>query len=289
MKSPPPENNQPLALRLLLKYGKWFGAGFVPDNTLQVIYSNGLYAGVRGPGQFRYNRVTETLGPIISIAAQRRTLVFTEMLSEDNLPITVRLNILFNYDPRRAPQFAKALVRSTPEVRLNLVTSFAERATRIAISQRNSMELPQAPVLAAMEEEITRALQTDLETLGFAFPTNRPVMVLQIQLPASLTSRHEQNAQRRAQILAGEEFHPADYRRALITEFIESLARTGAGESIINFNDMIDAYVAEYKAPEAGPRIINQPAAPREEPPSVAAPPPPPPPPKPDKPRSRLS
>jgi hypothetical protein len=285
--TPSSENEHPLSLRLLLRYGKWFGAGFVPDNTLQVIYTNGLYAGVRGPGQFRYNRFTETLGPQISIVAQRRAFVFTEMLSQDNLPMTVRLSILFIYDPRRAPQFAKALVRATPEIRLNLVTSFAERATRVSVSRRNSMELPQAPVLEVIEEEISRALQADLETLGFAFPTNRPVMVLQVQLPASLTSRHEQNAQRRAQILAGEEFHPSDYRRALITEFIENLSRSGAGESIINFNEMIDAYVAEYKTPDLGPRVINQPATPKEEPPAAA--PPPPPPPKSDKPRSRLS
>lgn len=289
MKSPPPENNQPFSLRLLLKYGKWFGAGFVPDNTLQVIYENGLYAGVRGPGQFRYNRITETLGPQISIAAQRRNFVFTELLSADNLPMTVRLSILFNYDPRRAPQFARALVRTTPEVRLNLVTSFAERATRVSINRRNSMELPQAAVLEAVEEEINRALQADLETLGFAFPTDRPVMVLQVQLPATLTSRHEQNAQRRAQILAGEEFNPSDYRRALITEFIESLVKTGAGESIINFNDMIDAYVAESKTPDPGPRIINQPPPPKEEPLSGTVPPPTPSPPTPGKPRSRLS
>jgi hypothetical protein len=294
MKAPPPENDRPFSLRLLLRYGKWFGAGFVPDNTLQVIYTNGLYAGVRGPGQFRYNRFNETLGPQISIVPQRRSLVYPDMLANDGLPMTVRLNVVFSYDPRRAPKFAMILVRTTPEIRLNLVTVFAERATRVSISQRNSMELPQAAVLETIEGEISRALRSDLETLGFEFPGSRPVMVLQIQPPATLTTRHEQNAQRRAQILAGEEFHPSDYRRALITEFIENLARTGAGESIINFNELVDAYVAEYKT-DPGPRVINQPSTPREEPPTPPPPsgppsaPPPAPPPKSDKPRSRLS
>jgi hypothetical protein len=139
-KSSSDESHHPLSLRLLLRFGNWFGAGFVPDMTVQVIYSNGLYAGVRGPGRFRYNRFTETLGPQVSVGAQRRPFHFTDMLSQDGLPITVRLSILFSYDPRRAPQFARAFVRSTPEVRLNLVASFAERSTRVAISRRNTIE-----------------------------------------------------------------------------------------------------------------------------------------------------
>lgn len=274
------ENRYPLSLRLLLKFGKWFGAGFVPDMTVQVVYNNGLYAGVRGPGRFRYNRLTETLGAQIAVGAQRHSFVFSDMLSQDGLPITVRLSLLYGYDPRRAPQFAWALVRTTPEMRLTLVTSFAERAARISVSRRNSLELPQAQVLEAAEEEISRALQADMSPLGFAFPSNRPVMILQIQPPATLTNRHEQNAQRRAQILAGEEFDPADYRRALITEFVENLAKTGAGEAIINLNELVESYVADAK-----PRVINQPSADqRREPPAEPTLPP-----KSDRPRSRLS
>lgn len=279
-KSPSTENRYPLSLRLLLKFGKWFGAGFVPDMTVQVIYRNGLYEGVRGPGRFRYNRFTEALGPQISVGSQRRALMFSDILSQDGLPITVRLSILCGYDPRRAPQFARAFVRTTPEVRLALVTSFAERATRVSIGRRNSLELLQPQVLEAAEGEISRALQADMSPLGFAFPSARPVMILQIQPPATLTNRHEQNAQRRAQILAGEEFNPADYRRALITEFIENLAKTGAGEAIVNLNEIVESYVAD-----AGPRVINQPQADqRREPPPAPVPPP-----KSDRPRSRLS
>jgi SPFH domain / Band 7 family len=282
-KSSSNQSHHPLSLRLLLKYGSWFGAGFVPDMTVQVIYRDGLYAGVRGPGRFRYNRFTETLGPQISVGAQRRPFNFADMLSQDGLPIMVRLSILFSYDPRRGPQFARAFARTTPEIRLNLVTSFAERSTRVAISRRNSIELPQAQSLESAEEEISRALQTDMGPLGFEFPSNRPVMILQIQPPATLTNRHEQNAQRRAQIMAGEEFNTTDYRRALIAEFIENLAKTGAGESIINLNELVESYVADV-----GPRVINQPPAPSQASGSPP-PPPPPPPPKSDRPRSRLS
>jgi hypothetical protein len=284
-KSSSSEGHHPLSLRLLLKFGNWFGAGFVPDMTVQVIYSNGLYAGVRGPGRFRYNRFTETLGPQVPIGAQRRPFHFTDMLSQDNLPIAVRLSVLFSYDPRRAPQFARALARTTPEIRFGLVTAFTERSTRVAISRRSSIELPQAQSLEAAEEEISRALQTDMDPLGFAFPSNRPVMILQIQPPATLTNRYEQNAQRRAQIQASWDFDATDYRRALIAEFIENLTKTGAGESIINLNELVESYVANV-----GPRIITQPPpsqADRSSPPPPV--PPPSPPPKSDRPRSRLS
>jgi hypothetical protein len=212
--------------RVLLKYGKWFGAGFVPDNTLQVIYTNGLYAGVRGPGQFRYNRFTETLGPEISITPQRRAFIFTEMLSLDSLRW-------------RAPQCLVRLRSGAYGCQLvhhagNPAESgdvFAERATRVC--QPAQFMDPSAGIEAIEEESHCRQTWR-----RWALPTNRPVWFA-VRLPPPRPAA-QQNAQRRAQILAGEEFNPSDYR-ALITSSSES-ARTGAGESIINFNEMISDY-----------------------------------------------
>jgi hypothetical protein len=242
-------------LRWMLRLGKPFGAKFVPDLTVQVIYRMGQYAGVRGPGQFRYDHLAETLGPQIFIGGQRRDFTFDGMLSQDAVPMTVRLNVLYSYNPRRAPDVAPALVRLPPETHIYLLGIFVEWATRSAVNQRNSFELARAPVLNLVESEIAASLRADIQPLGFEAPGARPVRVLQVQPPSSLTERQEQIAQRRAGILAGEEFTANAYRRALITEFIEQLARTGAGESIVNFNDLLDSYVAEKKA--GAPPVID--------------------------------
>ncbi len=235
-------------LRWMLRLGKPFGVKFVPDLNVQVIYRMGQYAGVRGPGQFQYNHLAETLGPQIFIGAQRHDFAFERVLSQDAVPMSVRLNVLYNYDPRRAPDVAPVLVSLPPETHIYLLGIFAEWATRTAVNQRNSFELARATVLNVVESEIAESLRADIKPIGFEAPGARPVRVLQVQPPSTLTERQEQIAQRRAGILAGEEFDANAYRRALITEFIEQLARAGTGESIVNFNDLLDSYIAEKKA-----------------------------------------
>ncbi len=72
---------------------------------------------------------------------------------------------------------------------------------------------------------------------------------MSVELPASLTERHETIAQRRANTLAGAEFHPAVYRRALVSEVLERLSQGGA-ESFVNFGEILEAYAADHP-PEA--------------------------------------
>jgi hypothetical protein len=172
--------------------------------------------------------------------------------------MTVRLNVLYGYDPRRAPDVAPALVRLPPETHLYLIGVFAEWATRTAVNQRNSFELARAADLDKIESQITASLRADIEPLGFEAPGGRPARVLQVQPPSALINRREQIVQRQAGILAAKEFDEDAnaYRRALITEVIEQLARTGAGESIVNFNELLDSYIAENK-PRTPPVISS--------------------------------
>jgi hypothetical protein len=99
--------------------------------------------------------------------------------------------------------------------------------------------------------------------MGFLGLQLRRVRVLQVEPPPALAERHALIAQRRASILAGTEFHPAEYRRALVTEVIESLGRRGAADSFVNFSEMLEAYAAER--PEKTPRILQHPPAPGED------------------------
>lgn len=257
----------PPAMRWLLKFGKLVGVEYEQELNVRVIYRMGRYAGVRGPGRYTFDRASEKLGPQIYVGGQRRECTFQDMLAQDGLPMTVQLNVLYKYDPRNAPEAAAAaLTRATPEARANLVDLFAKWATRTAINKRNSLELPQYQVTDQIELELKDSLLADMKPLGFDFPAERPVRVLQILPPAKLTDRHAENAQRRAHILASEGFNPADYRRALIAEFLENLAQTGGGESIVNFSDIIDSYAPDVKnTPE--PRIIDQAMPPRDNPP----------------------
>ena len=274
---PDEKSNHPLLLKLRLKLGKRFGQEFEPDGNVRVIYHMGLYAGVRGPGVYNYNPSTETLGPQIYVGGQRRDYTFTDLLSADGLPMTVQINVLVKYDPRLAPNSAALLTRAGTDVRLGLVKTFTAWATRIAINKRNSLELRQGTTLEMIELEVKAALKDDMNPLGFEFPFERPVRVLNVLPPDKLTDRHVDDAQRRAHIVASEEFNPTDYRRVLIAEFMKDLAQSGRGESIINFSELIDAYSATPDRSAASrPRIVDQTAAPQPPPdqPPASNPPP---------------
>jgi hypothetical protein len=84
--TPPNDERHSFLLRWLLRLGRPFGAKFVPDLTVQVIYRMGQYAGVRGPGKFQYNHLAETLGPQIFIGAQRHDFVFDGMCRRTPFP-----------------------------------------------------------------------------------------------------------------------------------------------------------------------------------------------------------
>jgi hypothetical protein len=85
---------------------------------------------------------------------------------------------------------------------------------------------------------------------------------MSVEQPASLSERHETIAQRRANILAGPESHPAAYRRALVSEVLERLSPGGA-ESFVNFGEILEAYTADHPheatKPPTPAGVIEQP------------------------------
>ena len=61
--------------------------------------------------------------------------------------------------------------------------------------------------------------------------------------------------------MAGAEFHPAEYRRALVSEVLERLSQ-GNAESFVNFGEVLEAYATEHPPEGARPanplRIVEQ-------------------------------
>jgi hypothetical protein len=134
-----------------------------------------------------------------------------------------------------------------------------------AANQYNAAELTQSDVRGHIETAVRERVNEELKFLGLKITGK--LRITRVEMPESLRERHETIAQRRASILAGAEFHPAEYRRALVSEVLEHLSRGEATESFVNFGDVLEAYAAEHKEvappPEgasAAPRIIEQPS-----------------------------
>ena len=242
------------------RLGFFFGLGFtfVPEGRAQVVYCESRYLEVRGPGIVRYRRWNETLGPLVHTSAQVKEYVFAELFSRDTLPVSVRLRTVIAYEPRNTPrEIARVLTKLPREAYPGIAEPYFRWALMAAVNKYNATEVTQHEVTVQIEDYLHQTVPKEMEYLGIQ-PRGRP-KVLGVELPRTLGERHEIIAQRRASIAAsgGVETDPTAIRRALVTELIEHLDRHGAGETFINFNDMLEAYAAERKPASPAPRIVE--------------------------------
>jgi SPFH domain/Band 7 family protein len=260
MKRPDEANvDQPPLLRLILFLGKPFGIAFVPQHYVQVVYRMGKYAGCRGPGLIYYGRLTETLGPLVLVKGQRNEYTFENIVSRDVLPVTMHVATSVAYDPAAAPDLASTLTRVPRETYVSIGGTYIRWALMAAANRFNATELTQADVRAQIENAVHEQTNNELKFLGLRLSAK--LRLMSVELPAVLTERQETIAQRRASIMAGAEFHPAEYRRALVSEVLERLSQ-GNAESFVNFGQVLEAYAAEHPPEGARPanplRIVEQ-------------------------------
>jgi len=255
----PPIAKPPL-LRLILFFGAPLGIAFVPQHYVQVVYRMGKYAGCRGPGLIYHSRFTESLGPLVYIKSQRHEYVFENIVARDVLPVTLHVATSVAYDPAAAPELASSLTHAPRETYVTIAGIYVRWGLLAAANRFNAAELTQVDVRTQIENTVQEQTNQELKFLGLRLSAK--LRILSVELPATLTERHETIAQRRANILAGAEFHPAEYRRALVAEVLEKLSQGGA-ESFVNFGELLDAYAAEHPPegapPGPAPRVIDQP------------------------------
>ena len=275
----PEKIDLPPAMRLLLWVGKPFGVAYVPIHYVQAVYRMGKYAGCKGPGLMVYNRFTETLGPLVSIAGQIKEYEFDNIISRDVVPVTIHVSCAVAYRPAEGQELDSVLTRMPKDTYTTITGTFVRWAVLAIANQYNASELTQHAVRAQVEEAVRAKVNEELAYLGLQIKGK--LRITRVELPQRLADRHEVIAQRRANILAGAEFHPSEFRRALVSEVIETLGKRGENETFVNFNEMLEN-VAEEKRPALPPppNIIEvptnttdlRPAPPVDEPPSAPRP-----------------
>lgn len=257
-----PQRPMPKGLRWFMRIGKYFGYVWVPENYVQVYYKWTRYAGVKTPsrhGLIRYNGFTETLGQQIDVGPRMKRYLVKGLMTRDILPVTIDLHALVCFDPtapKALPDVIRILVELPQKIYPDIAETYYRWVLQLLVSRYNATELMLGEIRAQIENEIKENVAQEMVFLGLK-PAGKP-RIMDVQIPSSLKERHELIAQRRASILAGTEFHPAEFRRALMTEFMESIARRGVGDSILNFQEMFEAYVAERKD-RLPSRIIDHP------------------------------
>lgn len=249
----------PIRQRLKLWLGGPFGYSYVPPRYVQVIYKDGAYTEVRGPGIIRHNAWSETLGPFIKVAGMFQSYNFEDLITKDNQLVVMELKSPLSYDPRRAPQLAPTMIRLNPAVYSEISATYFRWALMGLTSQFFAHELSRTDVREHIEKKLTEVLTAELAFFGLK--PGRRVQILKLYLPPMLQDRLNQIAQRRQGILAGMEFNSSDYRRALVTEVIEQMGKSGPGESFVNFTELLQGVIEEHNAASPPQIIDHRPAA----------------------------
>ena len=255
-------NHSPL-LGAILTIGKPFGLRWVPEQYLRVIYRNSRYAGVRTPnkmGIIRFNQLTETLGPLVFIGGNPANYVFEGLVTRDVLPVKVTLYSLISFDPREiSKDIARVLVQYSKDLYVGIAQTYYRWVLAALVNKYDAADLTVQENKELVETELQTRVTKEMSFIGIK-PVARP-RILGIELPQTLKERYEIISQRRANILAGMEFHPAEFRRELITEVIESIGQAGTGDSFLNFPQLLETYAVEH--PQTM-RTINPPEKPDE-------------------------
>lgn len=251
---------QPLLLRFLLGVGQWAGFAFVPAGHVQVVYRMGLYKGVKGPGLIRYDSfLSEKLGPLVFIGMEKLEHSFANLITRDNLSVTLNVSAALRYNPNEAPDRAPQLTRLPQGQRMDVVKDFLHSALLAVVNRYTAEQLTQYTLRTRLQHEVSGLFAADVRFLGFTVVEPERVRVLDVKLPERITERHELNAQRRLNVLASSEFMPDELRRALIIEVLEKIGAPGSGMTQLSFGDALQSVLLDNKAYT---RYIEQPPLP---------------------------
>lgn len=258
MMQPPQAPKAPL-LRFLCWILKPFGFVWIPEQHLQVIYRWGRYAGVREPnrlGFIHYCGLIEALGPQVYTGGQFKKYIFTGVLSQDILPVTMHMTAIIGYDPRIGlPEVARILTSRPRELIGNIAETYLRWSLSVLANRSIGTELTQRDVIAGIEGEAKNIATREMEFLGIHL--RGKIQITHVELPKSVAESQETLARQRESIQFWKQYSSADRIRALVEEAIKRLGESGSPDTFLDFSKMLEAYAAERSAAGLPPPTID--------------------------------
>lgn len=253
----------------------------VPDFHVCVIYRGESYAGVRGPGYFFVNPLTERTGEIVSTKPRAKSFRLEHLFTSDPIPIELAGKLSFTFDPREGDAVPISRLVRLPAATLDdalgsAVQELVFKAVRSPVNAYSFENIQRGETLAQLEA-IARTVN-DLPGLYALGIQNVSVMFTHAVLPDDLQKRLGESAQRRYNTQISHELEQADLLRALIIELVEKVSRDGNLEQLFNFTEAVNTLRQIESRPAAPPAL--EPANPKiidaqvfSKPPSDASPP----------------
>lgn len=170
--------------RLIQNIGKLVGIHHTPDNHATPIFRLGRYHQVRGPGFFWTIPLIESTLPPVKTGLHVGNFYFTEVLSQDNIPFTIQMTVLFTFQPDKALKTAAAqLVQGGENVLSVIVKDYANQGVRRLAAKYRAEQLGNSDTLSSIERNLTSYLTTTMRVLGIAPLKNDGVLLKEIVAP----------------------------------------------------------------------------------------------------------
>ncbi len=142
---------------------------FCPDNHATPIRRLGRYHRVGEPGFFFTLPLIERTQPAIKTSLFVGDFLFEEVLSQDNIPFTLKLTILFSFTPQAAHRDAAAVLVNLDEAVLKLIMhDYASQGLRQLTARFIANDLSSDLARSTIERNLNRFLRAQARPLGLA-------------------------------------------------------------------------------------------------------------------------
>ena len=154
---------------------------FAPDNHVRPVRRLGRYHRVAGSGYFLTFPLVERVLPPVKTSIYVGDFFFGEILSQDNVPFTLKATILFTFNPKLALKEAAAqLVQGGDQLLQLIVQEYANQGLRRLTSRFKAEKLSAGEARFLIEWNLSRFLTTEMRALGLAPLKNGGILVKEI-------------------------------------------------------------------------------------------------------------
>lgn len=164
--------------------GSLVGIYFTPDNRVTPIFRLGRYHRVKGPGFCWIVPILDRALPPVKTSIYVGNFHFYEVITQDNIPFSVELTVLFTFKPDLALKSAAAqLVQANSNLLEVIVREYANQGLRRLVARHEAQTLATTQVLTGIEHSLTGYLTSMMRNLGLAPLKEGGILIKEVCAP----------------------------------------------------------------------------------------------------------
>ena len=154
---------------------------FAEDNHVIPVFRLGRYHRAGGPGFFWTIPLLERTLPTVKTSIYVGDFYFEELLSQDNIPFSLKATVLYTFDPKSAiPAAAAQLVQGGDSLLHVIVRDYANQGLRRLAAKFKAEDLSSSEARFKIERNLTRFLTAEMRALGLAPLKNGGVLLKEV-------------------------------------------------------------------------------------------------------------